>query len=198
MKSWKEFPRFGVVGVIGFTVDASTLAIILMAGGGVLWGRAISYVAAASCTWALNRRWTFHDRSTRRARQWAQFLAVNSFGGAVNKLWHLHRSCRSFKRFFYDFARYRCSNRFDLWSHHQLLSFKTHNLPEGWSFASAFFPLARSIPLAIEISRVLTRSSPSAAPAATVQREPRFTNQKFLPLPDQGVTVAARYDRNSP
>jgi putative flippase GtrA len=38
----------------------------------------------ASCTWALNRRWTFHNRSSRRMRQWAQFLVVNSFGGAVN------------------------------------------------------------------------------------------------------------------
>jgi putative flippase GtrA len=84
LKSWKEFVRFAVVGVIGFTVDASTLAIMLMAGAGVLWGRAVSYVAAASCTWALNRRWTFHDQSSRRVRQWAQFLAVNLLGGAVN------------------------------------------------------------------------------------------------------------------
>jgi putative flippase GtrA len=84
LKSWKEFLRFGLVGVIGFAVDASTLAMMLMADAGVLRGRAVSYVAAASCTWALNRRWTFHDRSSRRARQWAQFLAVNSLGGAVN------------------------------------------------------------------------------------------------------------------
>jgi putative flippase GtrA len=84
LKSWKEFLGFGVVGAIGFAVDASTLAMMLVAGAGVLWGRAVSYVAAASCTWALNRRWTFHDRSSRRARQWVRFLAVNSFGGAVN------------------------------------------------------------------------------------------------------------------
>jgi putative flippase GtrA len=59
LKSWKEFLRFGLVGVIGFAVDASTLAMMLMADAGVLRGRAVSYVAAASCTWALNRRWTF-------------------------------------------------------------------------------------------------------------------------------------------
>jgi len=50
LKSWKEFLHFDVFGVIGFAVDASTLAIMLMAGAGVLWGRAVSYVAAASCT----------------------------------------------------------------------------------------------------------------------------------------------------
>jgi hypothetical protein len=50
LKSWKEFLHFGVVGVIGFAVDASTFAIMLMASAGVLWGRAVSYVAAASCT----------------------------------------------------------------------------------------------------------------------------------------------------
>lgn len=82
MKSWKEFFRFGRVGVAGFAVDASILAVTLTANAGVLWGRAVSYVAAASRTWALNRHWTFHDRSGRRARQWAQFLALNSCGGA--------------------------------------------------------------------------------------------------------------------
>jgi putative flippase GtrA len=50
LKSWKEFLHFDVVGVIGFAVDASTLAIMLMAGAGVLWSRVVSYVAAASCT----------------------------------------------------------------------------------------------------------------------------------------------------
>jgi putative flippase GtrA len=78
------FFRFGAVGIIGFAVDATTLALMLSLGMGFYSGRACSYVAAASCTWALNRSWTFHDRSSRRARQWAQFLAVNSIGGAVN------------------------------------------------------------------------------------------------------------------
>ncbi len=84
MKSGGHFFRFGLVGVVGFAVDASTLTIMLMANAGLLSGRAVSYLTAASCTWALNRRWTFHDRSSRRARQWAKFLVVNSCGGLVN------------------------------------------------------------------------------------------------------------------
>jgi putative flippase GtrA len=78
------FIRFGTVGVVGFAVDATILALLLLLGMGFYWGRACSYVAAASCTWAINRSWAFQDRSRRRARQWAQFLAVNSIGGAVN------------------------------------------------------------------------------------------------------------------
>jgi putative flippase GtrA len=84
LKSGGQFFRFGLVGIVGFAVDASTLTIMLTVNAGLLWGRAVSYFAAASCTWALNRRWTFHDRSSRRASQWAKFLAVNSCGGLVN------------------------------------------------------------------------------------------------------------------
>jgi putative flippase GtrA len=79
-----QFVRFGLVGIAGFAVDAAVLALALVLGAGVFWGRGISYVAAASCTWALNRRWTFRDRSSGWAAQWARFLAVNALGGAVN------------------------------------------------------------------------------------------------------------------
>ncbi len=84
MSDLSAFFRFGSVGVIGFAVDATTLTLMLSLGTGLYSGRACSYVAAASCTWALNRSWTFRDTSSRRARQWAQFLAVNSIGGGVN------------------------------------------------------------------------------------------------------------------
>jgi putative flippase GtrA len=84
MSDLAAFFRFGAVGVIGFVVDAMTLVLMLSLGTGFYWGRACSFVVAASCTWALNRRWTFQDESNRRARQWVKFLSVNSIGGAVN------------------------------------------------------------------------------------------------------------------
>jgi putative flippase GtrA len=84
MNDFAVFLRFGMVGVIGFVVDAAILALMLSLGLGFYWGRACSYATAASCTWALNRSWTFHDGNSRRVRQWAQFLAMNSIGGAVN------------------------------------------------------------------------------------------------------------------
>ncbi|WP_338662752.1 GtrA family protein [Pararoseomonas sp. SCSIO 73927] len=84
-----QFLRFGVVGTIGFLVDTAVLYAALGAGLGLYAGRALSYVAAASGNWALNRAWTFREagRVTGRAalgRQWALFLAVNLVGFAVN------------------------------------------------------------------------------------------------------------------
>jgi putative flippase GtrA len=80
------FVRFGIVGVAGFVVDAATLALMMWLGAGLYLGRVCSYLAAATCTWALNRNWTFRDIEVdgNRFTQWARFLAANSVGGAIN------------------------------------------------------------------------------------------------------------------
>jgi putative flippase GtrA len=81
-----EFLRFGVVGVAGFVVDAAVLYGMLALGGGLYGGRVVSYVAAASTTWGLNRVWTFRHRAGGGdvRRQWALFLLVNLVGFALN------------------------------------------------------------------------------------------------------------------
>lgn len=79
-----EFLRFAGVGAAGFLVDAGVLWLVMQAGAGPLSGRAASYIAAATFTWALNRRVTFQDRGGGLLRQWARFLAVNALGGSVN------------------------------------------------------------------------------------------------------------------
>ena len=85
-----EFLRFGVVGTAGFVVDTAVLYAAIAAGAGLYGGRVLSYVAAATATWALNRVWTFRsagqgqDRRISAARQWALFLAVNLVGFAMN------------------------------------------------------------------------------------------------------------------
>jgi putative flippase GtrA len=80
-----EFLRFGVVGTIGFVVDTLVLYAGLAAGLGLYSGRAVSYLAAATTTWALNRAWTFRGRGEGPvARQWALFLLVNLIGFACN------------------------------------------------------------------------------------------------------------------
>ena len=80
-----QFLRFGVVGTVGFLVDAAVLYAGLAAGLGLYSGRAASYVAASSTTWALNRAWTFaHKSQPAPGRQWAIFLAVNLVGFAFN------------------------------------------------------------------------------------------------------------------
>lgn len=80
-----QFLKFGVVGTIGFLVDTAVLYAALWAGLGLYWGRALSYVAAASGNWLLNRVWTFRGQAGgRMAQQWAAFLAVNLVGFAFN------------------------------------------------------------------------------------------------------------------
>lgn len=81
--------RFAAVGCIGFVVDVATLQLLRTAGAGLLWGRAGSFLVAATSTWALNRRYTFNDRapttgSAATGRQWLRFIAANGVGGGIN------------------------------------------------------------------------------------------------------------------
>jgi putative flippase GtrA len=82
----REFLRFGTVGVAGFVVDTAVLYAMLGLGAGLYGGRAVSYVVAATTTWALNRAWTFRHRAAGQEvhRQWALFLVVNLVGFALN------------------------------------------------------------------------------------------------------------------
>ncbi|MCX7372912.1 MAG: GtrA family protein [Alphaproteobacteria bacterium] len=81
-----QFFRFGVVGTLGFVVDSAVLLAMLWLGAGPYGGRVVSYVAAASTTWAVNRAWTFRDaaRDTPAARQWGVFVALNLLGFVAN------------------------------------------------------------------------------------------------------------------
>jgi putative flippase GtrA len=80
-----EFLRFGLVGAAGFVVDAAVLMLALALGLGPWFGRILSYVAAASATFAMNRAWTFREAGRARPmRQWALFLTVNLSGFVCN------------------------------------------------------------------------------------------------------------------
>lgn len=82
-----EMLRFGVVGGVGFVVDSAILLLALHALGlGPYSGRVLSYVVAATTTFALNRAWTFgsRPRSATPLRQWVLFLALNLVGFACN------------------------------------------------------------------------------------------------------------------
>ncbi|WP_458096898.1 GtrA family protein [Roseomonas sp. WA12] len=84
-----QFLRFGATGTLGFVVDTVVLYAAIAAGAGLYGGRCLSYLAAATTTWAVNRAWTFREagQPVGRAgmgRQWALFLLVNLAGFAVN------------------------------------------------------------------------------------------------------------------
>lgn len=81
-----QFLRFAIVGAAGFLVDAGALYLAVHPlRAGLYSGRVLSYLAAATFTWALNRRYTFHSqRNHNLAREWLRFLAANAAGGLLN------------------------------------------------------------------------------------------------------------------
>lgn len=80
-----QFLRFGVVGTVGFVVDTAVFY-ALWAALGFYGARALSYLAAATTTWALNRAWTFRGRGADggMAAQWGRFVVLNLGGFALN------------------------------------------------------------------------------------------------------------------
>lgn len=80
-----ELLRFGVVGTLGFVVDAAVLLLAIAAGLGPWYGRALSYLVGATTTFTFNRIWTFRGAGRGGVlRQWALFLLVNLLGFACN------------------------------------------------------------------------------------------------------------------
>ena len=80
-----QFLRFGIVGTCGFIVDT---AVVYAARGmlGLYVAGLLSFLVAATTTWALNRAWTFRGLSTGALhRQWMRFLAANSLGFVLNR-----------------------------------------------------------------------------------------------------------------
>ncbi len=85
-KHFGEFLRFGAVGTIGFLIDAGVLQALLSLGAGYYGGRAVSFIVAATGTWALNRRYTFRGQASGRSRlaEWLHWMTLMLAGGAVN------------------------------------------------------------------------------------------------------------------
>ena len=83
MKLGREFLTFAAVGIVGLGVDVGVLYLAAPVFG---WyaARVLSFLAAASATWALNRRYTFAARSSNTSI-WREYLGylVTMLGGAV-------------------------------------------------------------------------------------------------------------------
>ncbi len=95
-----SFPRFCLVGSIGFLVDAGLLVLLYESTGlSVTLSRLISFSMALTVTWLLNRHITFrHGASARKFGEWQRYVAVNSIGGALNLavfFWMTHTVCGS-------------------------------------------------------------------------------------------------------
>ena len=78
--------RFVAIGAIGFCVDGGLLtffhsAMVLE----LVPARLLSFTAAVTVTWILNRRRTFARRADPRpVREWGRYAIVNSIGALLN------------------------------------------------------------------------------------------------------------------
>jgi putative flippase GtrA len=81
-----RFAKFSCVGIAGFVVDAGIFqALVSFAALSPYAAKVVSYFAAATATWWLNRTYTFAGgERAAAASQWARFLAANAVGAVVN------------------------------------------------------------------------------------------------------------------
>jgi len=82
----REIGWFIVSGVLGLIVDASIVQLMVREFGMNPYGsRMVSFLCAATVTWAFNRRFTFAGRSHgSRRRQLARYLVAMAAGFALN------------------------------------------------------------------------------------------------------------------
>jgi putative flippase GtrA len=81
----RQMLSFGLIGVIGFLIDAGVLYFALFCGLGLYAGRAVSYLAAVTATWLLNSRYTFAPTSGyNKIHEWARFAVSQLSGATIN------------------------------------------------------------------------------------------------------------------
>ena len=80
-----QFAQFAMVGVAGLLVDTAIVYATLH-WAGLYLGGIIAYAGAVTCTWWLNRIWTFRGISNigPMHRQWLRFVVANLPGLCLN------------------------------------------------------------------------------------------------------------------
>lgn len=82
----RQAGSFAVIGGIGFVVDGGILTIMnTVYGIELLPARLVSFTAAVTTTWFLNRQRTFADNKSKKpVSEWSRYAAVNSIGSVLN------------------------------------------------------------------------------------------------------------------
>ena len=78
------FPRFLVVGSLGFAVDAGITYLLIFLGLSPLWARPPAIVLAMVFTWAANRTYTFRAQGGKPARELPAYAAVALVAFGIN------------------------------------------------------------------------------------------------------------------
>jgi putative flippase GtrA len=78
-----QFVRFGVVGTVGFVVNASMVELLNHKCGPLL-AQTLAFPVAATVTWWLNRRYTFGASRYAIHHEWLRYIFANLLGWVVN------------------------------------------------------------------------------------------------------------------
>jgi putative flippase GtrA len=79
-----KFIRFGITGLVGFSVDSGLLYVLLHMGFGAYSARAVSIPVAMMATWILNRNWSFTKSDKPWSIELIQYLSVAVFAALIN------------------------------------------------------------------------------------------------------------------
>jgi putative flippase GtrA len=81
----RRFWRFCLVGAMAYAVDAALLTALVSALAMNPYGaRVASFLAAATFTWWLNRRYTFEVAHRPTRAEWMAYMALMGIGAGVN------------------------------------------------------------------------------------------------------------------
>lgn len=83
---FRQLLLFGIVGTIGFIVDAGVLY-LSKSFLGLYWSRGLSFISAVFVTWLLNRNITFHTTTGNKisvTKEFLLYLWCMLFGGIAN------------------------------------------------------------------------------------------------------------------
>jgi putative flippase GtrA len=80
-----QFLRFCVAGTVGFIVDAGLLQMLVVGmQANPYAARVASFLAAASVTWLINRRYTFAVSHKPTQSEWRRYVCLMLLGAVVN------------------------------------------------------------------------------------------------------------------
>ena len=85
----RKLLAFGIVGTIGFGIEAALLSVLISIDWSPYPARLVSFPSAVTVTWLLNRRFAFSDRQTlgsghETGSQYLRYLLVQTLGALVN------------------------------------------------------------------------------------------------------------------
>jgi len=84
-KFYRQFIKFGVVGLTGTLIDLGIYNILaLIFGINIYFARTISFILAATNNYILNRRWTFRNKNKNVAKQFSKFFLISLAGLGLN------------------------------------------------------------------------------------------------------------------